>query len=56
MAEASRLPAAVVPTRHTPLATLDAIVPIQPHTRVIVEASVDEPVLMPTQRRAVIHE
>jgi uncharacterized protein len=28
----------------------------QPHTRVIVEASVDEPVLMPAQRRAVIHE
>ena len=28
----------------------------QPHTRVIVEASVDEPVLMPARRRAVIHE
>ncbi|OQB82622.1 MAG: hypothetical protein BWX88_03835 [Planctomycetes bacterium ADurb.Bin126] len=28
----------------------------QPHTRVIVEVSIDEPVLLPSQRRAVIHE
>ena len=28
----------------------------QPHTRVIVEASVDEQILMPAQQRAVIHE
>lgn len=28
----------------------------QPHTRVIIEVSVDEQILMPAQRRAVIHE